>query len=102
MEMNTKDIARYELIGLNAEIIDSKNKSNIGIKGKIADETKSTIIINNKRVFKKNITLKIKTKNQSITIKGEKLFGRPKERTKKWSKKKRKHAKTKNVLFMEK
>ena len=82
MGLNAKDFAAYELIGLEAEIIDSKNKNNIGIKGQIKDETKNTITINGKKVFKNNITLKITYKNQTITIKGEKLAGRPKERTK--------------------
>ncbi|MBW2996073.1 ribonuclease P protein subunit [Candidatus Woesearchaeota archaeon] len=83
MKLNVKDIAKREIIGLETEIIDSKNKSNIGIKGKIIDETKSTIIIKDKkakkRLLKNNITLKI----NNITIKGKLLQGKPKERIKK-------------------
>ena len=86
MGLNVKDITRYELIGLEAETIDSKNKSNIGIKGKIIDETKHTLVISHKgkrkRLFKNNITLKIKINNQAISIEGTKLLGRPKERIK--------------------
>ena len=40
--MNIKDIAKHELIGLTIEIIDSKNKDNIGIKGVVINETKNT------------------------------------------------------------
>ena len=83
MKLNVKDIAKREIIGLETEIIDSKNKSNIGIKGKIIDETKSTIIIKDKkakkRLLKNNIILKI----NNITIKGKILQGKPKERIKK-------------------
>ena len=82
-----KNITKQELIGLSIEVIDSKNKSNIGIKGKIIDETKSTIIIKQnkekKRIFKKNITINVKINNKNIKINGEKLFGKPKERIKK-------------------
>ena len=87
MNKKAKDIAKHELIGLSAEITDSKNKFNIGIKGKIIDETKTSIIIQNndkrKRLFKKNIILKIRIKDQEKEIKGEKLFGKSKERIKK-------------------
>ena len=83
MKWKLKDIIRDELMGLKTEIIDSENKSNIGIKGKIIDETKHTIIIQakgkRKRLFKNNITLKI---NKQV-INGKLLLGKPKERIKK-------------------
>ena len=81
-----KSITKYELIGSYAEIVDSTNTSNIGIKGKIIDETKNTIIIKQKdkqkRLFKKNITLMIKIKDKKYKIKGELLAKRPKDRLK--------------------
>ena len=84
--MKSKDIIKQELIGSLIEVIDSKNKSNIGIKGKIIDETKNTIIIekNNqkKRLFKNNITIKINIKNQTIIISGKLLSGKLKDRIK--------------------
>lgn len=76
MKLDGKSLIKHEIIGLEAEIIGSKNRSNIGIKGKIIDETKETVVINNKRLFKNNITLKI----GNIEIQGKKLAGRPKER----------------------
>ena len=73
--MHLKNIVRDELIGKEANVFDAKNPSVKGIKGKIIDETKSTLIIKQKnkrkRIFKKNIT--IKTNNQKI--KGKQLFG---------------------------
>ena len=86
MKLKVKDIIRYELIGLTAEVTDSKNKSNIDIKGKIIDETKHTIVIEHKgkqkRLFKNNIAFKLKINNQTTIIKGELLLGKPKERIK--------------------
>lgn len=83
MKLDGKSLSKHEIIGLQAEVINSKNKSNIGIKGKIIDETKETIIIKDKkqkRLFKNNIILKIKINNQTIEIQGKKLAGRPKDR----------------------
>ena len=76
-------LLKQEIIGKHAEIIKAKNKSNIGIKGKIIDETKYTLTLNGKKVFKNNIDLAIKHENKIIMIKGHQLIGRPKERIKK-------------------
>ena len=87
MKIDVKNIIKYELIGLNAEIIDSKNKANIGIKGKIVDETRHTLVIEEegreKRVFKNSILLNLKINKKIIKIQGKLLLGRPKERIKK-------------------
>lgn len=78
-----------ELIGLEAEVVDSSNKSNIGIKGKIVDETRSTIIVetNDKKrlrlIKQQNIFVIIYGKSRS-RIDGSNLAGRPEERIKKW------------------
>lgn len=81
-----KSITKHELIGSSVEIVDSSNKSNVGIKGKIIDETKNTITIqqNNKqkRLFKNNIMLIIKIKDKRYKIKGKLLAQRPKDRLK--------------------
>ena len=81
--MKKRDLIRHELIGLKAEVIDSRNKANIGIIGKIVDESKFTIVVehNNrqKRLFKNNITLRI----DGIIIDGKVLVMRPKDRIKK-------------------
>ncbi len=89
MGINVKDIVKHELIGLRAKVVDSKNKANIGIKGKIIDETKNTIIIESKgekkRLFKNNITIDVQVDKKIVRINGKLLLGRPKERVKiKW------------------
>ena len=73
-----KKILQHELIGLVAEVVDAKNKSNIGIKGIIKDETKYTLMIGKKRIMKKQTKIKIK----NMLISGEKLVGRHSERVK--------------------
>ena len=95
MVVGIKDLIKGELIGLKTEIADSKNKANIGIKGKIIDETKNTIVIQNKnkqkRLFKNNITLKLKLNGKIIGIKGGLFSGKPKERIKNGKIKNKKH-----------
>ena len=82
--MNIKEVVKYELIGSNLEVIDSKNKSLIGIKGKIIDETKNMLVLDNeKKLIKSQSTFKIKFKNKIIKIKGKLLVGRPEDRLKK-------------------
>ena len=87
MKFKLKDIVKYELIGLQAKIADSKNKANIGLTGKIIDETKKTITIktkgSKKMVFKNNIKLELKINKQNILVDGNLLIGRPEDRVKK-------------------
>ena len=71
-----------ELIGSVIEIIGSKNKTLIGIKGKIIDETKNTLTIKNKtskKVLKSHITFKIDGK----IVEGKDITKRPEDRIKK-------------------
>ena len=81
-----KEIVRGELIGLSIEVIDAKNPSVVGIKGKIIDETKNTIVIQSdkvKKLIKNQIKMKIKLKDKIIEIDGKNLVGRPEDRIKK-------------------
>ena len=78
------DIGRNEMIGKMVEILQSKNQSLTGLKGKIIDETQNTITINSKHVIKKiiknQVTMKLlKNKNEQI-IDGKNIVGRSHER----------------------
>ena len=88
-----KNIFRHELIGLKAEITKSRNKSIVGLTGKITDETKNTLVIKTdgaeKKAIKKESTFKIFTGEKWIEIRGELLVSRPEKRTKKTFAKKR-------------
>ena len=82
-----KDIAKHEIIGLKARIAGSRNKDNIGLKGKIINETKETITIKtskgNKMLFKNNIKLELDVNKKRVLIEGALLAGRPEDRVKK-------------------
>ena len=80
-------IEKKELIGSNIEVISSKNKTLIGLKGKVIDETKNTLTIKSdktKKIIKSHVTLKIDNK----VVDGKKLSSRPEDRIKKWKNKK--------------
>jgi len=46
--MKQKEIKNL-MIGSHIEIIESKNKSLVGLKGKVIDQTKNTITLDNKK-----------------------------------------------------
>ena len=84
--MSNADYLKKELIGLPIEVLEAKNKSLIGIKGTIVDETKNTIKIKNhtiKKIIKDQVVLKIKFHKKTIKIDGKLLQKRPEERIKK-------------------
>jgi len=73
---------KQEYIGLDITIIESKNKSLIGLKGKIIDETKNTFKIkttNGTKMVLKNIsTFKIQKK----IVEGSKIMRKSYDRIK--------------------
>ena len=79
-----KKIFPHELVGKEIEVVSSKNKQNLGLKGKVIDETKHTLKIShqgvNKTLLKGNVTFKIKSLN--LTIEGKTIIKRPEERIK--------------------
>ncbi|MFH1210918.1 MAG: ribonuclease P protein subunit [archaeon] len=84
--LNPKDIAKHELIGLEIEIVESKNKALIGLKGRITDETKNTITIDDgkeRKIMKSQIKMKTAIGNKEYEIDGRILVGRPEDRIKK-------------------
>ncbi len=81
-----KNLLRSELIGLEVEIKDSKNRCNIGIKGRIIDETKNMLTIETKKGEKKLLKNQnrfvFKINKKRIAVDGKLLHGRPEERIK--------------------
>ena len=84
MEFNKKRLAKSELIGLDVKIIESENRFNKGIKGKIIDETKNMFIIKTKETIKKIIKSQcvFEFKEKNMQINGKSLSTRPEERIK--------------------
>ena len=86
MEFNNKRLARSELIGLGVKLIESENRFNRGIKGRIIDETKNMFEIETKEARKKIIkdqcVFEFMIKGEKIQINGKSLTKRPEERIK--------------------
>lgn len=88
MPINEKNIARHELIGLEAEIVKSTDAKKQGQGGKIIDETKKMLLLRTstgeKLVEKSTSTFRIILPGgKKVEINGMLLLGRPEERIKK-------------------
>ena len=77
----------HELIGLEVEVKDSTNSNQIGIRGRIVDETKNMLVIDDgkgrKMIMKKGAKFRIKLNSEYVTIKGDRINYRSHERIKK-------------------
>ncbi len=84
-----QNIFRHEFIGLQVKVVDSSHEGFKGIKGKIVDETKNTIKIeddagNEKIIPKKVVTLHFNLPDgNKIEIDGKIIVARPEDRIKK-------------------
>ena len=81
------EVLYKSLIGKNIEITESKNKNQIGLKGKIVNETASFFIISknglNSKILKRNIVFKTIVKEKALYIDGRFLFNTLTNRIKK-------------------
>ena len=80
--MNLSMQSKFDLIGKNVTISESKNKEIVGINGKIIMETKNMIVIdtkNGKRNIPKNIC-QLSNNGEMIETDSTKLNKRPHER----------------------
>lgn len=83
-----KNLPAHELIGLQAEVTESTDRERKGIKGMIVDETKNLLVIETgngeKKVPKREVTLKVKIGEESKDIDCSELQHRPEDRIKYW------------------
>ncbi|AXI25209.1 ribonuclease P protein component 1 [Methanofervidicoccus sp. A16] len=82
------NILRHELIGLDVEIVEASNPSLVGVKGRVVDETRNTLIIeksNGKEIVVPKDIAVFKFKlgdNKYVKVIGSLLIGRPEDRLK--------------------
>ncbi len=84
----TADIIKHEFIGTEGKVVESRNADNVGIKGRVVDETKSTLSIlqkgKMKKIIKETAIFHFKFPDNTIVeIDGKLLTGRPEDRLKK-------------------
>ena len=87
-----ENLVRHELIGLKVRVVKSLNKKNIGISGKVVDETRNIIVIEKTkgqevRLAKKHNVFVFSLGKKKVRIDGEILVGRPEDRIRKKFKK---------------
>jgi len=82
-----QNLIRHELIGLEVSVIRSSNPGCIGIRGKVIDETKGTILIFDgvkRKIVPKSVAMfGFTLPDKSIVeVEGREIVGRPEERIK--------------------
>ena len=70
------------IIGKFAKVIESSNKNLIGIEGRIVDETKNTIVVEQPKGFKTLPKTQVLISIDGKTIDGRGLLGKIEERLK--------------------
>ena len=82
-----KNLIQHELIGLDAEVCESTNKSSLSLRGKVVDETKNMIIIKSKEEMKRipkkgNCFSFVLPDGKRVKVNGENILMRPEDRIK--------------------
>ena len=76
----------HELVGLEAEIVESNDRNKKGIKGKVVDETRNLFIIESrgieKKVPKKEAKIRLTIGDEKVEVDGKAIIARPEDRTK--------------------
>jgi ribonuclease P protein subunit POP4 len=83
-----QNILKHELIGLSVEIVKSCNQNLVGIKGRVVDETRNTLLIEKYdgkeiRVPKDIAVFRFELNDVHVDVIGTLLIGRPEDRLKK-------------------
>ncbi|MFH0928766.1 MAG: ribonuclease P protein component 1 [Candidatus Aenigmatarchaeota archaeon] len=85
--ISAKNLIRHELIGLAVEVAESANKTHVGIKGLVVDETKNMLAIETKeglkRIQKKGSQFIFKIPDgKKVKVDGKRIMARPEDRIK--------------------
>ena len=96
-----EDILQGEFITRTAEVIDSTDPNQIGLKGIIIDETRQTVTIlpvdkRPKMIPKANVSFRIADGSSEATILGKTILYRPEDRVKRLARRYRKKKNSKN------
>ena len=83
--MNPTTLPRHELVGLHAEVVESRNADLVGIAGDVVDETMRTLVVagasDTKQVPKAAAMFRFHLNGERVIVDGERLVARPARRT---------------------
>lgn len=81
MPITPENLPKHELIGLEAEVLESTDDNQVGIQGEVLNETQSLLIIGDKQVEKKNCVFQFTLPDgQEVKLDGKLVAKRPEER----------------------
>ncbi len=88
MNIAPKNLIHHELIGLPVEIVASTNPNQVGLKGKIVDETRNMFMIEKKdhrikKTAKEGVTFVFTLSDVGVKVNGNLLLARPENRIQK-------------------
>ncbi|KYH38714.1 MAG: hypothetical protein AYL28_002710 [Candidatus Bathyarchaeota archaeon B23] len=80
-----KNILRHELIGLEVSVVEDANPHNVGVSGRVVDETRNTLIIEDdsreRCIAKHHATFRFRLPDGTLVeVEGSHLIGRPEDR----------------------
>jgi len=85
--LTPKNLVKHELIGLVLEVADSKNPSQKGLRGRVVDETRNTLVIETdkgeKTLMKEQCVFIFELEQGKVKVNGSMLVARPEDRIKK-------------------
>lgn len=84
----TPAFVQGEFIGLKAKVVESSNRSNMGISGTVVDETRNTLLVRHKDADKMvakdaSVFHFIMPDGTIVEVDGKVILGRPEDRLKK-------------------
>ena len=85
--ITARNLVQHELVGLEAEVCGAENKSQIGIRGRVASETKNLLVIETKngekKISKENAKFIFKLPDgKRVRVDGKILARNPEDRIK--------------------
>lgn len=81
MPITPENLPKHKLIGLQAEVVESTDETQVGISGEVLDETESMLRIENKEVEKQNCVFQFTLPDgQEVKLDGELIAEKPEER----------------------
>lgn len=84
--ISAANVLGHELIGLEATVTRSPDRGKTGIKGKIVDETRNVLVIEEKgqekKIPKNEASFLLKIGDEKKEVDGKKLVARPEDRVK--------------------
>lgn len=84
--ISKENIVAHELIGLKASVVGGTEKSRIGLKGYIVDETKNLLVLETqkglKSIPKRESVLAIELGSERVIVNGNSILARPEDRVK--------------------